>query len=351
MASAAQSLSSPIPYKNWTPCPNFYSERLHPVLSNLENSIFLIILTRTLGTRGKPSWAVINIVQLARQLKFSEMGVGQAIKQLLSKGLVRVSNDKEGKSHLYQIAFDNLREATERLYGERQPRKLTLRKRPGRAETTSPEIPPLSESNVDDSIATCELSEFRNTQLEKEREEHHEISPPMQIVDCPDTASQDQKELADWCLVNITPKLGDCPPEKVIAKTIEVLGRTPLESFKNQVMRRFKKITGWGLLVMIAEDARKGYYALSSIPLALQRSQYHLDWHWASCTEVRALYADVNTPQSVKNELTLMWPELLPKGQRPGPPIKDPEMFYRLKAKAREFDERMKREQEQKSKS
>lgn len=137
MASPALPLST-LPFRTWCPLPSFYCEKIHPVLSNLQNSVFLIIYSRTMGRKCLPDSAVLNIVALARQLKASEMGVHNAIRELLTKGLIEECPEKRGRSRQYKIAVRNLQSASERIYGAAQPRRLTVIKtlrRRSRAET------------------------------------------------------------------------------------------------------------------------------------------------------------------------------------------------------------------------
>lgn len=320
MATPAQPLSS-LPFR-WGALARICYYKLVPALpSKIQIGVFLHIYGETVATPGRPLWATVNVDQLARLQKASSQATRNALEALIELGFIQVCEEKNGRCNRYRVALESLNTLVENLYRKAEPRKLTLLRKPPQksAERRSGEEDcKIQKSNVYDSTATCEFSEFRNAEPEKEREDPHEISPPMPIVDCPDPTGIQVKEPEKPNLATIPPNAGPCPycsstktqsrvssveqqaferwaypdiarivgappPAGFSSKIFAALGDAPLEDLKKRVVRRIKVFTGWGLLLQLATDVHQAHQiqeAAKAERQASEQSKHDTDVPW-----------------------------------------------------------------------
>lgn len=127
--------------------------------------------------------------------------------------------------------------------------------------------------------------------------------------------SQDAS-LEKFLIQTISPLLGCRPPKNLILATLKVLKDAPVEMLETRVTQRKSAFVkhGWDLLKLLASDVQDAHSVLNSY--GPERQQYNLDRHWSSCSEVRRLLSDTQTPTPIRSELLTMWPELDVKARK-----------------------------------
>jgi hypothetical protein len=327
----------------------------------------LVILDETAKHDGKYGWTHMNLAFYAHWCNATESDMGKALRQLEKApeaggyGLLRSKRD--GRMKVYQFIPERIQSL-----GDRERR--TLRKPvqsaefhgEGRAnvnegglkmenvETTavietqvavdskcdSPSLQCLAESVGEAGAANCRPEFTGNRQPA--------TTPPGSIDESRVTSTDESpsaSELEDFCVLHLTPKLGNCPSPQLLAKVQRILGDCPLSHLKAHVLRRLDAVTGWGFVSILAEDVAQAFTKLRH---ARKRNpvQYDLEPDWASAAHVRALYSSGETPETVKAELILMWPEL--ERQRKTPKLIEPIDWSKIaREKDKEREARQKR--------
>lgn len=307
MATASQVLDQQYVEKcggGFAGAPHIFIEMACRTLTQLPLKVMLMILDSTAkpcgngfvsfrwsgkSTKDIAKFCAGTVSDTAKALRYLEKPVSEGGRQLLR-------SRKRGKCKEYQIIAGNIGLPAEPL----KPR--TCRK-PPQSDTTH-------QRSKSESVETVEVTESisamdREIQrpIEKIRVESGEAPPP-------DVRSNSTKELTDFCIETITPKLGTCPEQKFIAQAVKVLAGCPLERLKCRILQRINKITSWAMLPLLAEDVRKAHVELKRVTQARGPAQYDLTADWSSATKIRRLYSSGETPEPVKSEIVLMWPEL-----------------------------------------
>lgn len=106
--------------------------------------------------------------------------------------------------------------------------------------------------------------------------------------------------------------MGSVPEKKALARAGKILGEAPVGMLTARITQRLELFQGpkasWGALPLLAEDVAKAHHALKR--LRGRAPVVELAEHWRSAAEVRRLHRDAATPEHVRREILLMWPEL-----------------------------------------
>ncbi len=326
MATASQVLDQQYIEKcggGFAGAPHIFIEMACRTLTQLPLKVMLMVLDSTAkpcgngfvsfrwfgkSTKDISKFCAGTVSDTAKALRYLEKPVSEGGRQLLR-------SRKRGKCKEYQIIAANIGLPAEPL----KPR--TCRK-PPQSDTT------LHQRSKSESVEIVEVTEsisamdreISQPAQEKSRAELGEI-PPLD-------ERTSTKELTDFCIETITPKLGTCPEQKFVAQALKVIADCPLERLKSRILQRINKITSWAMLPLLAEDVRKAHVELKRVAESRGPAQYDLTADWSSATKIRRLYSSGETPEGVRSEIVSMWPELQ-MGQ--GRKSKMQELFDRVK--------------------
>lgn len=268
-------------------------------LTLLPLRIMLQIIEKTARPDGY-KWADYTVQYLAMKCGGTISDTGKALRQLerpkAEGGYELLRAKKAGKLKLYQPIAEN--------FGTVPGMKPRTCRKPPQSETTFHEVEKMEVAEtveVTESISAMDR-EVSKPIPAKSRVELGETPPVMNATPI--------RELADFCIETITPKLGTCPEEKFVAQAVKVLGDCPTERLKSRILQRINNVTSWAILPLLAEDVRKAHVELKRVTESRGPAQYDLTADWSSATKIRRLYSSGDTPQAVKQEIVHMWPEL-----------------------------------------
>ena len=293
----------------WNPqVPELYLKHLRAALTSTEHAILGIIWVDTQGGRPalRQQWLRVAQNYFSPWTNCTVEQNQRALKSLESKGLIR--SRRVGRLLEYQCIREN--------WAQCQPRARRTLRKPQSIETSPHRHVVVEEREKPAACGFVDGKEVKTSTTiiyvvdqnreEKEREDSIHEAPPAKSEVAP-TSSSDIQTLEEWCLVNITPKLGDCPPQNVIETTLRNLGGAPLDMLYARVFIRFADFKKWGFLPKLAQDVQKAHLKLSRLPKVVS---IDLSTDWASSVKVRRLHAASDTPAGVKEEILRMWPEL-----------------------------------------
>jgi hypothetical protein len=321
-AAAAALPFQPVNPRWMARAPLTYFKTLQRKLTDAEFRVLGVILADTIGAIKPIDWTRATHGYLAYWTNLSESMAGRAVGMLTKKKLIE--SRRAGQGREYRPAVENFASPQE----DHPPR--TLRKPPERAQFfdensggTKSEGIPISDSSVSEEsqqdaekIVALQCEYLKPTDFEFR--DSVATPPPSASGDgsasfMPPPSRRDALEA--HLLRTITPKLSCCPPPAdILDRTLKILGKAPLEPLLGRISERAPACTGWKLIPLLAADVRETYASIKRLmpdfDIARERNRYNLDQHWASSREVRRMHADPETPEAVRKEITLMWPEL-----------------------------------------
>lgn len=312
--------------------PLTFFTSLQRKLTDGEFRVLGVILSDTIGAPDPQEWAG-GQGKISYWTNLSECMVGRILRSLESKGLIE--STRQGKTKLYRPRIENFSSSNLK---DRAPR-LVVRKPPQKSQQIKSETSKDSSGIETDSCQQVAKS-IPGLQYSCESGPDLKVEGPQAVPlgyrsQGPEGTSNQppwdrRGRLQKFLDENVTRKLGESPSEKLITRTLDILGGAPLEPLFGLIRSKLKKFTGWGLLEHLAREISQKYQTLQLLTDGEDdRARYHLNLHWRSSLEVRRLHADPDTPEPVKRELLMIWPEL-----------KDQEVHPLLRW-AREMDERM----------
>lgn len=364
MASVASPLLPPA-RRGWGPIPHTLFKavpRRLPPGAKTELVIVGNIVDDTLGAPGRPEWVRATLAYFAHLANVTEDAAGKAVKRLAALDLIECRQAGRGKE--YRAKVENFERAPERAARhlrkppavapdlhraaplarageavpepERSPRDTikiveipvenseSLTPSPGGVDKfTYQSCPhcraPLGESKANAGFADSSPSAGGNKR----------VTDSIPCVDAgypapgggtgaPATPAEKKRQLESFCVATITPRLGTVPEKNALHRAIQTLGRAPVEWLTARITQRLELFRGprasWGALPLLAQDVAQAHLRLGKI--RGNTVPINLTPHWASAAEVRRLQADPATPEPVRTELLLMWPELRPPADR-----------------------------------
>lgn len=344
MAASALAFQPPKPRRGWAPVPHCLAMQLNRALTELPYRVMSTLLDETAKPNGEFVWTRLNLGYYAYWCNATVSDTGKAFRQLERPpedggyGLLR--SRRVGRMKQYQFIpehIDQLKERTPRTL--RKPPSAETSVRHETSETEAKEKSGYSEIEtietgvviemipaVDSSCVSPSLQALSDSlEPEGDRATVHQAPPEpideSRVTSTDSPSSWDSDELEDFCVLHLTPKLGTCPDPKVIERSIRVLGPCPVEHLKTHILRRFEAIKSWPFIAILAEDVAQAHTKLRTVR-ARHPVQYDLEPDWASATRVRALYSSGETPEAVKAEIVLMWPELKAQAKAKRPNVK-----------------------------
>ncbi len=282
------------PKAGWTRTPHSYLKTLRRSLTPTEHAILGVILADTVGAQGRPEWTRKPHSYYAYWANCSEDMAGRSLRHLAKLELLE--GRKSGKSNEYRVRPENFAKPEERA-------KRTIRKPAGSETQSRPQAERTQSENLQ--IGFVDRNEVKPSIADVEVC-YQEISNSSKSGS-KSSRVEHARAIENFVTSTITPKLGSCPSKKIIQAIANLTQghQNRLAMFERNVLNRLGIITSWGIVPMLAKDARDACLALQNIP---QRAQFNLDRHWASSREVHQIMADPNTPKGVKAEVHLMWP-------------------------------------------
>ena len=291
------------PSTGWTRTPHSYLKLLRRRLTEKEHAILGVILADTIGAQGRPEWAQKPNSYYAYWANCSEDMAGRTLRRLETLGLVE--SRKRSKTREYRAVQENFSKPEER------PRRTCERKSVQSETRIRPQLSPQTdgrtqgETTKNGFVDTEEVNQpVTDLAVGNQVSEKSSSSSPSKP-----SSSDRVRDIENFVTSTITPKLGSCPPKNIVESVDKTLrgAQNGMVMFEAGVYARLDSVTGWGLIPLLAQDARKAAFAVSRLP---KRTDFDLTRHWESSRQVRRMIHDSNTPETVKTELFLMWPEL-----------------------------------------
>jgi hypothetical protein len=369
MASQAVPLQPPV-RRGWTSTPHSYFKSLPRRLSPVAHQILGIILDDTIGAWPRREWTAAKHAYFAFYANCTVDAAQKATKRLAALRLVETR--RAGQGIEYRPLVENFEtpperearhfspEALENLRANRKGPTVAIQPHFGSqsaGSTVSPELAsPAAGLELLDSLDPARLpgsGTIKIVENSVDREEIQEVAEHHPEVACPhcgqkptlsgfaspspsngakaelgesipcaeagfSQAVEAARELEEFCLETITPRMGSVPGKKVLTAALQTLGASPVAMLTARITQRLELFEGpkasWGALRLLAEDVAKAQHALKK--MRGRAPVVSLGEHWRSAAEIRRLHRDSSTPEHLKREILLMWPELKGTGAR-----------------------------------
>jgi hypothetical protein len=282
------------------------------LLEPAERSVLEFIECSTITKPGQTRFRRHTIREIASEVGYTVEHVARAAHRLARLALI--IRRTEGHGLEYRAAPENYQKAIDDRSNTRPPR--TCNRKPPTVEISA--HPPQLREGQTQGEGKEKANNEQNQSVDSTK---HDLQVSFSETGGSGEADEtspgktDQmtpaEKLERFCVKNCTPKLGTVPPQKIITRCVELLkaGCAPVEALEVRIMQRIGVLTSWGFLLDLARDVAQAFHARRKL-LKNMPEQYDLRPHWASATQIRAWHADSGTPEAVKIQIVMMWPEL-----------------------------------------
>lgn len=285
--------------------PMTYFTTLQRKLTDGEFRVLGLIVATTIGAPSQPEWSTETHRSISAWTVLSENMVGRILKALEEKNLIL--SKRVGRQNQYKPLIEN-------FTGPLPDRGLRIVRRKSSekaGETQGEQIDTAYRASHEQNQSITETKyalQCGNQSEAFEEPRKPSVRGPEPIAKTPPPSRKERLRI--FLEETIAPKLLSCPTEKLLDDIMRILNGAPLEPLFLRIIQKKSIFTEWGLLRNLADDVAQSYRFLHNIDATADRERYRLDQHWDSAYEVRKLHADPNTPQAIREELLLMWPEL-----------------------------------------